>query len=246
MNLTKEEALTRIRDDETRVLTQTRLNKIFDKIFKNADELTLWKCKYRKADVVFYTLFPEWYEQTQMDTKCRSVLMANGNTKAGMKMLGAGPELSEELLSETDFKKFYVMFMQEMEERILTKNWHTEKVDFGLVHTIEQMFHENQNKISIADRRNDLEFLLTVEKAITKKGEYPGLFEVMEKRGYDHVADAYFLNIPREQRFALCDWYESKRVEQHLPQNEAMDFAFKLNRLIREEEGIFMEDELQS
>lgn len=242
LQLTKEDALTRIRNDETRFLAQTRLNKDFERIFKHADAETLWKCKYRKADVVFYTLFPEWYEKTQDEFKCKDIIMAKGNTKSGMKLLGAGPELSEELVNEKDFDAFAAKFIHEIEEKVLSREWYSEKVDYGFMKTLESFFHSKQERITLADRKNDIDFLLNVQKAIVKKGEYPGLFEVMEKRGYDHIADAYYLNMPQKQMFALAEWYETRRTEAGLKANEALNFAFQLNRYLKEEEGVFMED----
>ena len=85
-----------------------------------------------------------------------------------------------------------------------------------------------------------------------------------------YLADAWYLNLPQKQIFALSDWYQKTRkmyeepdkadndeirgsklkkpdgsVRRGLHEDPAMELCFEINKFLREEEGLFMEDLLK-
>ena len=85
-----------------------------------------------------------------------------------------------------------------------------------------------------------------------------------------YLADAWYLNLPQKQICALSDWYQKTRkmyeepdkadndetrgsklkkpdgsVRRGLHEDPAMELCFEINKFLREEEGLFMEDLLK-
>lgn len=242
------EAYWAIRYAETNMLKNIGLYKDFDTIYKNADVDTLYFCCGEKVNVVFYTLFPEWYKKNIAPATSRDVFEVSGAGKAGLKMLSSGPDFSEAAKCD-NLDDFSEKLWGTIQDKVASKDWNFSKVEELFVHVVDEHFLKGVTNLNAANRQIALKSLLNSYAGFVKKSEAPGIFEVMQNMGYACPADAYFLNLPTKQMFELSEWYEQAREkaakEYHIQDSPSLSMAFALNDYLRLQEGLFVESELE-